>query len=99
MPRRGKSKRMLPRTKKAPKTITGETVRAQHRDASLTVTLPAFAVLVLRQRAVEAGQTVSEVLASIVLDSVMVDEVQEMSARVPHLGEAFVEWFRATGRR
>ncbi len=67
--------------------------------ASICVTLPAFAVLVLRQRAIENEQTISDVLASIVLDSVMVDEVQEMSARVPHLGEAFVEWFRATGGR
>lgn len=67
---------------------------------ALCVTLPAFAIAVLRRRAVDAGKDVSEVLTRLVLDDIMVDEVQEMAARNPGLGESFAEWFRgATARR
>jgi hypothetical protein len=67
---------------------------------ALCVTIPAFAVAVLRQRAIDAGEDVSEVLTRLVLDDIMVDEVQEMAARNPGLGESFAGWFRgATGRR
>ncbi len=58
---------------------------------ALCVTLPAFAITVLRQRAIDGDKDVSEVLTRLVLDDIMVDEVQEMAARNPGLGESFGE--------
>jgi hypothetical protein len=65
----------------------------------LRITLPTFAVLVLRRRAKEECLTFSEVLESAVLEDIMVDEVQAVAQSSPEAARAVQQWFRETYAR
>jgi hypothetical protein len=66
----------------------------------LTVSLPNWVVLLLRQRAKDRKQSVSAVLEAILLDHVMLDEVGTMARRSPAFARSFTEWFsRASGKK
>jgi hypothetical protein len=61
----------------------------------LRVTLPAFAVLVLRQRARDKRLSVSVVVEELILANIMTDELQAMTRQSPDFARMAEEWFRS----
>ena len=62
--------------------------------SELRVKLPAFAANILRQRAKDGGESVSAVVESLVLESIMVDELRAMMERSSELAVSVEAWFR-----
>jgi hypothetical protein len=58
----------------------------------ITVTFPTFVVLVLRRRAKDQHLCVSAVVATLILDNILMDEVQTMSSQSPEFTQAVREW-------
>ena len=67
--------------------------------ASAKVTLPTFALAVLRRRAKRLDRSLSRVLESAVWETVWMDEVQAMIDESPEMGRAFREWFAYAVKR
>jgi hypothetical protein len=63
------------------------------------LTLPTFALDILRERAKRRRQRLSAAVEGAILESIMVDEVEAMAHRSPHLGRVFAEWFGNTVRK
>jgi post-segregation antitoxin (ccd killing protein) len=61
---------------------------------SIRVTLPTFAVLVLRQRARDRRLNVSAVIEELILETIMLDELQAMARRSPDFAHVAEDWFR-----
>jgi hypothetical protein len=89
--------------------MVDKTRRVTRRDAEngiriaphpvLRVTLPTFAVLVLRHRAKEQHLSVSAVVETLILDGVMLDEVECLMKQSPEFARTAVEWMRSAGMR
>jgi hypothetical protein len=60
----------------------------------LRVTLPTFAILVLRQRAKGRRLTVSAVVETLILEAIMTNELQVMALESPEFGRMAEEWLR-----
>lgn len=60
----------------------------------ITVTLPTFAVFVLRERAKNQHMSVSAVVEPLILEGIMLDEVERMIQQSPDFARVAVEWMR-----
>jgi hypothetical protein len=70
-------------------------VASKHNSCSeLRVTLPTFAILVLRQRAKDQHLNVSAIVEALILEGVMLDEVERMMKQSPEFARVAVEWMR-----
>jgi hypothetical protein len=67
--------------------------------ATLRVKLPLFAVLVLRRRARQRKQTLSEALEAFLCDHIFLDEVQAAAGESPKAARAFKVWFTHVVRK
>jgi hypothetical protein len=65
---------------------------ALHSD--LRIKIPAFAALVLRQRAKDRGESVSAVVEALILEGIMVDELGAMMLRSRDFAASVEAWFR-----
>src|SRR5260221_8392069 len=63
------------------------------------VTLPKFALRVLRRRARQQRKTLSAVLEALIWDAVWLDEVQTVTRESPEAARAFKAWFAFAARR
>jgi hypothetical protein len=60
----------------------------------ITVTLPTFAVLVLRHRAKGQHLSVSAIIEPLILDDILIDEVERLMKDSPEFARVAVEWMR-----
>jgi hypothetical protein len=60
----------------------------------ITIALPTFVVLVLRQRAKDRNLTVSAVIEPLIIEGVMLDEVERMVKQSPEFKRIAMEWMR-----
>jgi hypothetical protein len=69
--------------------------------SELRVTLPTFAVLILRQRARDRHLTVSAIVEVLIFEDVMMDELLAMARQSPDFGRTVQAWLRwlAKGRQ
>jgi hypothetical protein len=78
-------------------------VRTAHRASAIhshaRVTLPKFALLVLRRRAKQQRKTLSAVLEALIWDVVWLDEVQAVTHESPEAARAFKAWFALAVKR
>jgi hypothetical protein len=78
-------------------------VRIAHRASAIhshvRVTLPKFALLVLRRRAKQQRKTLSAVLEALIWDAVWLDEVQAVTRESPEAAGAFKAWFAFAVRK
>jgi len=72
---------------------------ASKHTSELRVTLPTFAVLVLRQRAKDQRVRLSAVVETLILDGVMLDEVERLMKQSPEFARVAVEWMRSAVAR
>ena len=67
---------------------------APPRGTVLRVTLPAFVVLVLRQRATDQHVSVSAVVENLILETIMTNELQAMARQSSDFARVAEDWFR-----
>jgi len=60
----------------------------------ITVTIPTFAVFVLRERAKNQRVSVSAVVEPLILEGIMLDEVERMMKQSPEFARVATEWMR-----
>jgi hypothetical protein len=65
----------------------------------ITVTLPTFAVLVLRERAKNQRVSVSTIVEPLIIEGVMLDEVERMVKQSPEFKRIAMEWMRNAATR
>src|SRR5205807_2522551 len=75
-----------------------DTMRIAAIHSHVRVTLPKFALLVLRRRAKQQRKTLSAVLEALVWDAVWLDEVQAVTRESPEAARAFKAWFAVAAR-
>jgi hypothetical protein len=61
---------------------------------AIRVTLPTFAVLVLRQRASDRNLSMSALVEALILENIMIDEVERMMKESSDFARIAVDWFR-----
>jgi len=73
--------------------------RASAIHSHVRVTLPKFALLILRRRAKQQRKPLSAVLEALIWDAVWLDEVQAVTRESPEAARAFKAWFAFAVRK
>jgi len=86
---------MVDKTRRKPRNTATPSTGDDHSPyTALPLTLPTFAVLILRRRAKDRRLTVSAIVEALILDDVMVDELLAMARQSPDFGCTVQAWFR-----
>ena len=89
----GRQKRRIRETRSG-KESQSRRKRKRIASSRVAITLPAFAVFVLRHRAKDQHLTVSAIIESLVLDDILIDEVERLMKQSPEFARLAVEWMR-----
>jgi hypothetical protein len=65
----------------------------------ITITLPTFAVFVLRERAKNERVSVSAVVEPLILEGIMLDEVERLIKLSPGFARVATDWMRSAVAR